>query len=190
MMTMKGFHRYCKRVRESGEWGGEPEVSRAQTLSFLFLLLELTFCVSFVGTMCTQILALSRYYQIPIHVVQSNHPKIVAHSPGSSRFPFSSFVLCRTELTSTSSLRPTDPKANATLDAKAAKKIRAVRISYHRCVLLPPSLSSPSSTSRFRSREADFEVGGGLNRRLYGLGEHYNSLRKIQYTMTAFSAMV
>lgn len=26
MMTIKGFERYCKRVRESGEWGGEPEV--------------------------------------------------------------------------------------------------------------------------------------------------------------------
>lgn len=56
--------------------------------------------------LCIQILALSRYYQIPIHVIQSNHPKIVAHSP--------------------------DPKARATLDPKSARKIKAVRISYHR----------------------------------------------------------
>ncbi|CED85530.1 OTU (ovarian tumor)-like cysteine protease [Phaffia rhodozyma] len=103
MMTAKGFEKYCARVRSSTEWGGEPEI-----------------------------LALSRYYQIPIHVIQSNHPKIVAHSP--------------------------DPKAKATLDSKSARKIKAVRISYHR--------------------------------RLYGLGEHYNSLRKITYQISSFSAMV
>jgi hypothetical protein len=43
---------------------------------------------------------------MPIHVIQSNHPKIVVHSP--------------------------DPKAKATLDPKSARKIKAVRISYHR----------------------------------------------------------
>lgn len=65
-------------------------------------------------------------------MIQSNHPKIVVHSP--------------------------DPKAKATLDPRSARKIKAVRISYHR--------------------------------RLYGLGEHYNSLRKITYSLSAFSAMV
>lgn len=43
---------------------------------------------------------------MPIHVIQSNHPKIVVHSP--------------------------DPKAKSTLDPKSARKIKAVRISYHR----------------------------------------------------------
>lgn len=27
MMTERAFKRYCDRVRDSGEWGGEPEVS-------------------------------------------------------------------------------------------------------------------------------------------------------------------
>ena len=44
MMTMKGFHRYCKRVRESGEWGGEPEVSLESPPRFLSaFFIELTF---------------------------------------------------------------------------------------------------------------------------------------------------
>lgn len=139
LMTMKGYKRYCKRVQESGEWGGEPEVRLSNSPFVLPLLLRLSHLPHHSSSpllspsfIIAQILALSRAYNIPIHVIQSNHPRIVAHSP--------------------------DPKANATLDAKAAKKIRAVRISYHR--------------------------------RLYGLGEHYNSLRKIQYQLTAFSAMV
>jgi len=27
MMTDKGFEKYCRLVAETGEWGGEPEVS-------------------------------------------------------------------------------------------------------------------------------------------------------------------
>jgi OTU domain-containing protein 6 len=27
MMTPEGMAEYCRRIRESGEWGGEPEVS-------------------------------------------------------------------------------------------------------------------------------------------------------------------
>jgi OTU domain-containing protein 6 len=27
MMTDKGFEKYCRMVAETGEWGGEPEVS-------------------------------------------------------------------------------------------------------------------------------------------------------------------
>jgi OTU domain-containing protein 6 len=28
MMNDKGFEKYCRLVAETGEWGGEPEVSR------------------------------------------------------------------------------------------------------------------------------------------------------------------
>lgn len=28
MLTDKGFQKYCRLVAETGEWGGEPEVSR------------------------------------------------------------------------------------------------------------------------------------------------------------------
>jgi len=28
LMTEKEFSKYCKNVRETGEWGGEPEVSK------------------------------------------------------------------------------------------------------------------------------------------------------------------
>lgn len=33
MMTPEGMAEYCRRIKESGEWGGEPEVSRATTTS-------------------------------------------------------------------------------------------------------------------------------------------------------------
>ncbi|RDB21035.1 OTU domain-containing protein 6B [Hypsizygus marmoreus] len=85
LMTPDGFERYCATIRDTAEWGGEPEI-----------------------------LALSRAYNVPIHVVQGGSPSIVIHDP---RQP------------------PID-----TADEK-----RVVRISYHR--------------------------------RMYGLGEHYNSLR-------------
>ncbi|EJD05991.1 cysteine proteinase [Fomitiporia mediterranea MF3/22] len=85
LMSPRQFHSYCENVRSSGMWGGEPEI-----------------------------LALSRAYRVPIHVVQSGTPPIVVHDP--------------------------DGVDGASLDDK-----RVVRISYHR--------------------------------RMYGLGEHYNSLR-------------
>ncbi|KAF8077990.1 hypothetical protein FPV67DRAFT_1685589 [Lyophyllum atratum] len=84
VMTPEGFERYCANIRDTAEWGGEPEI-----------------------------LALSRTYNVPIHVVQAGRPSIVVHDPG-------------------------DP-------AIASDDKRVVRISYHR--------------------------------RMYGLGEHYNSLR-------------
>lgn len=77
------FDTYCKSVRESAVWGGEPEI-----------------------------VALSRAFNVPIHVVQGGKPPVVVHHPSGGE---------------ANSNRP------------------AVWISYHR--------------------------------RLYGLGEHYNSLR-------------
>ncbi|OJA21594.1 hypothetical protein AZE42_01685 [Rhizopogon vesiculosus] len=82
LMTPQQFEQYCMTIKDTGAWGGEPEI-----------------------------LALSRAYKVPIHVVQGGVPRIVEHNPG----PPPRFF------------------------AKAA------RISYHR--------------------------------RMYGLGEHYNSLR-------------
>jgi len=52
LMTPPEFNKYCAQVRSSAVWGGEPEI-----------------------------LALSRAYNIPIHVVQGEAPNIVVHSP-------------------------------------------------------------------------------------------------------------
>jgi OTU domain-containing protein 6 len=81
-MTPQQFEQYCMTIKDTGAWGGEPEI-----------------------------LALSRVYNIPIHVVQGGVPRIVEHNPGPSPRLFS----------------------------------KVARISFHR--------------------------------RMYGLGEHYNSLR-------------
>lgn len=80
------YARYCATIRDTGAWGGEPEI-----------------------------LALSRAYAVTIHVVQGGQPPVVVHDPSGA---------------------PT---------TENLKEQRAVRISYHR--------------------------------RMYGLGEHYNSLR-------------
>jgi len=86
LMSQEEFRQYCDSVRSTAVWGGEPEI-----------------------------LALSRVYNVPIHVVQAGRPPVVIHNPiGSST------------------------------DDQVTDK-RVVRISYHR--------------------------------RMYGLGEHYNSLR-------------
>jgi OTU domain-containing protein 6 len=87
LMSQLDYERYCAAVRDTGVWGGEPEIK-----------------------------ALSRTYRVPIHVYQTGNPPVVEHIP----FPEA----------------PPDPKAPV------------VRISYHR--------------------------------RMYGLGEHYNSLRPRQ----------
>lgn len=81
-MTPQQFEQYCMTIKDTGAWGGEPEI-----------------------------LALSRVYNVPIHVVQGGVPRIVEHNPGPSPRLFS----------------------------------KVARISFHR--------------------------------RMYGLGEHYNSLR-------------
>lgn len=88
LMTPQQFEMYCTAIRDTGVWGGEPEI-----------------------------LALSRAYNIPIHVIQSGTPPVVVHNPSGA------------------------PDQDGGFD----RSKRAVRISYHR--------------------------------RMYGLGEHYNSLR-------------
>lgn len=88
LMTPQQFEIYCTAMRDTGVWGGEPEI-----------------------------LALSRAYNIPIHVIQSGTPSVVVHNPTGA------------------------PDQDSGFDASK----KAVRISYHR--------------------------------RMYGLGEHYNSLR-------------
>lgn len=85
-MSPAAFERYCVTIRDTAVWGGEPEI-----------------------------LALSRAYNIPIHVIQGCTPPVVVHNP-------------------------TGEPHDGNLRQK-----RALRISYHR--------------------------------RMYGLGEHYNSLR-------------
>ncbi|KAI5454718.1 OTU protein [Naganishia albida] len=92
MMTPEGYREYCKRVEQSGDWGGEIEIQ-----------------------------ALSKYYNIPIHVIQHGPPHIISHTPVD--------------------------EGSGPLTAEQAKMAgdKVVRISYHR--------------------------------RMYGLGEHYNSLR-------------
>lgn len=52
LLTPAQFSKYCATVRDTGAWGGEPEI-----------------------------MALSRAYQVPIHVVQWGSPPIVCHSP-------------------------------------------------------------------------------------------------------------
>ncbi|KAF5391286.1 hypothetical protein D9757_001928 [Collybiopsis confluens] len=86
IISPKEFEYYCQAIRDTAEWGGEPEI-----------------------------LALSRAYSVPIHVIQSGKPPIVIHNPTGT---------------------PNDGDI---------RDKRVVRISYHR--------------------------------RMYGLGEHYNSLR-------------
>ncbi|KLO07975.1 cysteine proteinase [Schizopora paradoxa] len=84
LITPAAFERYCVQVRDTAVWGGQPEI-----------------------------LALSRAFNVPIHVIQHGKPPVVVIEPSENG-------------------GPTDDK-------------RVVRISYHR--------------------------------RMYGLGEHYNSLR-------------
>ncbi|GFZ43752.1 hypothetical protein JCM24511_01472 [Saitozyma sp. JCM 24511] len=93
IMTEKEFKRYCKNVSDTGEWGGEPEIQ-----------------------------ALSRAFQVPIHVIQRGPPTIVSHGGEDDTFG-----------------------GTITPEQSHAAGARVVRISYHR--------------------------------RMYGLGEHYNSLR-------------
>ncbi|PIL23922.1 hypothetical protein GSI_13673 [Ganoderma sinense ZZ0214-1] len=94
LMTPAQFQRYCTTMRSSAVWGGEPEI-----------------------------LALSRAYNVPIHVVQGGTPPVVVHGE----------------------------------DIVSADKNRVVYISYHR--------------------------------RLYGLGEHYNSLRPKSLVNTVKSVL-
>ena len=51
-MSQKSFEAYCLAIRDTAVWGGEPEI-----------------------------LALSRAYNVPIHVIQGGSPPIVVHNP-------------------------------------------------------------------------------------------------------------
>ncbi|KIJ69420.1 hypothetical protein HYDPIDRAFT_106028 [Hydnomerulius pinastri MD-312] len=86
LMNARQFEQYCLTIRDTGAWGGEPEI-----------------------------LALSRAYNVPIQIVQGGNPPVVVHTPNGA------------------------PPDNLDRSAKV------IRISFHR--------------------------------RMYGLGEHYNSLR-------------
>ncbi|KAG1772633.1 hypothetical protein EDD22DRAFT_859470 [Suillus occidentalis] len=94
-MTPQQFEQYCMTIKDTGTWGGEPEI-----------------------------LALSRVYNVPIHVVQGGVPRIVEHNPDPSPRPFS----------------------------------KVIRISFHR--------------------------------RMYGLGEHYNSLRPKTTTISQVAGKI
>ncbi|CAK9786242.1 cysteine proteinase [Cutaneotrichosporon oleaginosum] len=98
IMNDAQFEEYCHRVEETGEWGGEPEIQ-----------------------------ALSRAFNVPIHVIQRGPPTVVSHGGSEDAF-------------------------GGAMDAKASAAAgeRIVRITYHR--------------------------------RMYGLGEHYNSLRPAKAT--------
>ncbi|KAF9246557.1 hypothetical protein BU15DRAFT_40326 [Melanogaster broomeanus] len=86
LMNPQQFEQYCLTIRDTGAWGGEPEV-----------------------------LALSRTYNVPIQVIQGGIPSVVIHTP------------------------------DGNVTGNLGRDAKAVRISFHR--------------------------------RMYGLGEHYNSLR-------------
>jgi OTU domain-containing protein 6 len=75
LMTPQQFEMYCAAIRDTGVWGGEPEI-----------------------------LALSRAYNIPIHVIQGDTPPVVVHNPIGA------------------------PDPDGSIDGSN----RAVRISYHR----------------------------------------------------------
>lgn len=52
LMTREQFERYCATMRDTAAWGGEPEI-----------------------------LALSRAFNVPIHVIQGGTPPVVVHEP-------------------------------------------------------------------------------------------------------------
>jgi OTU domain-containing protein 6 len=52
LMNSHDFHKYCATIRDTGAWGGEPEI-----------------------------LAMARAFNVPIHVVQWGSPSVVVHSP-------------------------------------------------------------------------------------------------------------
>jgi OTU domain-containing protein 6 len=55
MMSLQGLQKYCDTIRNTGTWGGEPEIT-----------------------------ALARTFRIPIQVVQWGNPSIVTHLPESN----------------------------------------------------------------------------------------------------------
>ncbi|KII88574.1 hypothetical protein PLICRDRAFT_110259 [Plicaturopsis crispa FD-325 SS-3] len=73
LMSRSEFEGYCLTIRNTGAWGGEPEL-----------------------------LAISRAYNVPVHVVQNGQPPVVVHNPTGAP------------------------------EAGVVRAARAVRISYHR----------------------------------------------------------
>lgn len=65
LMSPAEFERYCANVRDTGIWGGEPEI-----------------------------LALSRAYNVPIHVIQSEEPRIIVHNPSGNETLQTSPAVC------------------------------------------------------------------------------------------------
>ncbi|KAJ7709951.1 cysteine proteinase, partial [Mycena rosella] len=55
LMSPQEFEQYCASIRDTAVWGGEPEI-----------------------------LALSRAYNVPIHVIQGGQPPVVVHNPTDS----------------------------------------------------------------------------------------------------------
>jgi OTU domain-containing protein 6 len=98
----KVYAEYCKRVEQSGDWGGEIEVSPTHTV---YIGRELRTEPKILVRL--QIQALSRYYNVPIHVIQRGPPFIISHAPGEA--------------------------GNGTLSSEESlKQGNVVRISYHR----------------------------------------------------------
>ena len=58
LMSPQEFYQYCKNIQETAVWGGEPEI-----------------------------LALSKAYKVPIHVIQNGVPRIVIHNPSNDKHP-------------------------------------------------------------------------------------------------------
>lgn len=70
IMTPEQYREYCHRVESTAEWGGEPEVRPCLETS----------CADI------QIQALSRAFNIPIHVIQCGPPVVVSHGGQNDTF--------------------------------------------------------------------------------------------------------
>lgn len=54
LMSLQELQKYCATIRDTGAWGGEPEI-----------------------------MAMARAFNVPIHVIQWGTPSVVVHSPDS-----------------------------------------------------------------------------------------------------------
>jgi len=109
-MTDDEFVQYIANVRNSSEWGGEPEVRNSADSASLRVARALTAIIcppcwppAFASLL--QIQALSKHFDVPIHVVQAAPPFIVSHSP--------------------------IPEQNGATSAAESKALRAARITFH-----------------------------------------------------------
>lgn len=104
MMTDDEFVQYVANVRNSAEWGGEPEV-RCSSLCPASLHGRRPLTLLRSPASMDQIQALSKHFDVPIHVVQAAPPFIVSHSP--------------------------IPEQNGATSAAESKALRAARITFH-----------------------------------------------------------